>query len=101
MNEANCMDLVIKRVDAATYPEQPGRKRVVIDLNRKTAVGTAWFRSEASLKYFLVSTGVAARCQTRSSTFTTNERSGTSSTSGSASRRSTMPATPARVEPSA
>jgi hypothetical protein len=64
MTEANCMDSVIKRVDAATYSERPGQKRVVVDLNRKTAVGTAWFRSESSLKYFLVSTDVAARCQT-------------------------------------
>jgi hypothetical protein len=64
MSQASCLDPVIYRVDAATQAERPGEKRVVVNINNRSAVSAGWFRPASSLKYFLVSTRGGARCQT-------------------------------------
>jgi hypothetical protein len=63
MSQTNCLDTLIQEVDAATQATRPGTKRVVVDVNRRSAVSLDWFRSAASLKYFLVSTVDVAYCQ--------------------------------------
>jgi hypothetical protein len=51
-------------VDAVTQAERPGRKRIIVNVNTRTAISANWFRQGAALKFFLVSTTGVARCQT-------------------------------------
>jgi len=64
MSQASCLDSVIYMVDAATSAEQPGQRRIVVNINSRSVVRAGWFRQAASLKHFLVSTTGVARCQT-------------------------------------
>jgi len=63
MSQANCLDPVIRTVDAVTQAERPGEKRVVVNANPRTSVGAGNVR-QAVPKCFLVSTSGSARCQT-------------------------------------
>jgi hypothetical protein len=63
MSQANCLDPVIRTVDAVTQAERPGEKRIIVNADTRTAISTGQARQASALKYFLVSTIWAARCQ--------------------------------------
>jgi hypothetical protein len=64
MSQASCLDPVIRTADAVTQAARPGEKCIIINANTRTAISAVLARQAPALKYFLVSTNGAARCQT-------------------------------------
>lgn len=61
MSQTDCLNPVIREVDAATQPTETSQQRVVLDVQRKRVV-PAWSHVPDAVKYFLVSTNLEANC---------------------------------------
>src|SRR5262245_37416623 len=62
MSQSDCLNPVIREVEAAMQPPEAGQKQIVLDVERRRVVASGWSHLFGPMKYFMVSTNAEATC---------------------------------------